>query len=62
MSSTMRAVMRALYVGRYKWQTTNEVAKRAGVSWTTARKKLRSLRRRGKVSRRRKGNRTYWRI
>jgi len=61
-SSTTRAVMRALYVGRHKWQTTREIAFMASVSWVTARSKLTKLYRKGNVSMERREGRTYWKI
>jgi len=61
-STTTRAIMRALYVGRHKWQTTREIAFMAGVSWITARSKLNKLYKRGHVSMERHEGRTYWKI
>ena len=62
LTKTMREVMKALYTGRDVWQTTNEVSHVAGVSWMTAREKLRELKKAGKVERKRRDGRTYWKI
>ena len=47
-------------VKRYPGASTYEVATRANVSWSTAVKYLKVLRRSGKVKSRRRGKKTIW--
>ena len=61
-SKAKKDVMKALYVGRNRWQTTHQVAEIAEVSWMTTRKHLEKLNNKNKVSKKRESGRTYWKI
>lgn len=47
-------------IEKYPGASTNEVASRAGVGWTTAKKYLNVLKREKKVKSRKRGSKTIW--
>lgn len=54
-----KKIMAELYYAR-RPLTTNEVAEKSGMSWQTAKKHLEQMRKRGLLSRGKKGSAIYW--
>ena len=58
----MKAIKETLYIGRNRWQTTNEIAERSKLSWPTAREGLKELKKDDIIESDRKSGRTYWKV
>lgn len=55
------AILRTLFYSRRE-MTAGEIATSTGISWQTADKHLKKLMKKGIVSKRSVGNRTYWKL